>query len=444
MACSLPCDTLPCSEPCPKLLPCGLHLCPGLCSEACLKCCTECDTGVFPAHHQAQLSCGHTFDVQKLDILWALKDLYNVDEDGVIKGGGVTQLADFGVLRCPECWEPSQDIARYELANQLQDLPATIEYFHAKIGTKLSELHKDVSLSAELLCYSFQGFCKDLKSGPLGGKHNQRAIWDRGNTMFEIQQKATKFRDEIVLPFESNITRLAIFINNVNILERMASPFKLRYDLVYFQCRLVTLEDALLVYRHLLKLEPADQHTSIIAEGLRVKIQEQAIGEVISLGHKIADSKDLHLKRVEVELRIIQIHLHMILKKLDVISGLNVPASLENIRKLVLKFPDTAGKLLKTYVSLRSYINNGTLPTRFADLYTKESKELAPMFKQHKMDTLQYCSHKHPFSGSTFEECPECGKEVALPVEEARVDAHKVLDPQAFLDYFRAKRAASA
>ncbi|MCJ1396935.1 hypothetical protein MMC11_000127 [Xylographa trunciseda] len=379
-----------------------------------------------------------------LDDFWGLKDLYKTDGNGVVEKGGVTQVSDYGVLRCPDCWEPSRNVARYELANQLQDLPATIEYFHSKIGRKLSELHRDFSNVEDLLCYTFRGFCKSLKPGPLGGQHNQRVIWDRGNTMLEIQQKTTKFRDEIVAPFESNVARLGIFLNNAKILENVVSPFSLRYDLVYFHCRLVTLEDALQVYQQLLKLEPADQHTSLIAEGLRAKIEEQSVGEVISLGRKIATSKELHLKRIEVELRIIQIGLHMILRKLGIISGLNVPASFDSILDLVRKFPDTAGKLLRTFLSIRPHVDNGIMPTRSADLYTKESKELAPMFKQHKMGTLRHCEYKHPFSGSTFDDCPECGKEVTPPAPQPQVNIEKVLDPQAFLNYFRAKRAASS
>ncbi|MCJ1318459.1 hypothetical protein MMC15_003787 [Xylographa vitiligo] len=350
-----------------------------------------------------------------LDTFWALKDTYKIDGNGVIENGAVTQLPNFGILKCPDCWEPSRDAARYELANQLQDLTTTIEHFHSKIGRKLSEIHQDYSLSEELLYHTFRGFCENLKRGPLGGKYNQQAIWDRGNTLREIQQKATKFRDDIVAPFESNITRLANFVQNTNILECVASPFRLRYDLVYFQCRLITLEDALQVYQYLLKIEPADQHTSIIAQSLRIQIQEQSVGEGLSLGRKITASKSLHLKRIEVELRIIQIGLHMILKKLDIVSGLNVSASLSNIRELVQQFPDTAGKLLRTFISLRTYVNNGTIPTRFADLYTEDTKELAPLFKQHEMGKLQYCMHKHPFSASTFVECPECGTEVAPP-----------------------------
>ncbi|MCJ1432453.1 hypothetical protein MMC27_001809 [Xylographa pallens] len=373
-----------------------------------------------------------------LDIFWGLKDTYKIDKSGVIEDGAVTQLPNFGILKCPDCWEPSRNTVRYELANQLQDLTTTIEHFYSKIGRKLSELHKDYSHTEELLFHTFRGFCENLKPGPLGGKHNQRVIWDRGNTMLEIQQKATKFRDDIVTPFEHNIARLADFVKNTDILDHVASPFGLRYDLVYFQCRLVTLKDALQVYQYLLKLKPTDQHTSIIAEGLRIKIQEQSVGEILSLGRKITASKDLHLKRVEVELRIIQLGVHMILKKLDVISGLNVSASLSNIHELIRSFPDTAGKLLRTFISFRTCVNNGTIPARFADLYTKDTKELGPLFKQHKMGTLHYCVHKHPYSSSTFVDCPECGKEEALPIHQPQVNAYQVLDPRAFIEHYRA------
>ncbi|MCJ1292585.1 hypothetical protein MMC34_004136 [Xylographa carneopallida] len=359
--------------------------------------------------------------------------------NGAIEDAAVTQLSNFGMLACPDCGEPSRDTKRYEFANQLQDLTITMEHFHSKFGRKLSELHKDYAHMEQLLCYTFQGFCKSLKAGPLGGQHNRRAIWDRCNTTREIQHKAIQFRDEIVVPFENDIIRLAKFVKNTHILENVVSPFGLRYDLVYSQCRLITLEDMLQIYQYLIMIKPTDHHTSIVAEGLRIMIQENSGGEVLSLGRKITASKDLHLKRIEVELRIIQISHHMILKKLNITSRVDVSASLSSIRELVLTFPDTAGKLLRTFTSLRTHVNNGTIPARIAELYTKETKALGPLFKEHKMGTLRHCAHKHPFSESTFADCPECGKEVALPTRQPEVDAHKVLDPQAFINYFKAK-----
>ncbi|MCJ1282588.1 hypothetical protein MMC26_001913 [Xylographa opegraphella] len=372
-----------------------------------------------------------------LDTRWALKNVYKVDGNGVIECGTVTQLPKLGILRCSDCNEPSRSTTRYELANQLQDLTTTIEHFYSKIGNKLSELHEDYLHSEEVLCLTFRGFTETLKPGPLGGKHNQRAIWVRGNTMLEIQDRATKFRDDVVTPFESNLARLAEFVKNTDILEHIASPFGVRYDLVYFQCRLVSLEDALQMYQHLLKLKAADQHTSIIAQGLRIMIHKQAAGEVVSLGRKIIASQDLHLKRIEVELKIIQVSLHLILKELHVVSGLSVSTCMNDIRELVEGFPDTAGKLLRTFISLQTHVDHGTIPARFARLYTEDTKELGAQFKQHQMGTVQYCLHKHPFSGSMFADCPECGREVAPPIQQPEVNAHKVLDPQAFLDFFK-------
>lgn len=433
MICSLPCDRLPCSEPCLRLLPCGLHLCPGLCSENCLTKCDECTTGLFPDSHLIQLPCVHAFEVMALDAMLGLEDFYQVDSDGSIRSVRITGLPELNGIHCPDCSKPIRDVGRYDVVNQLKELPATIDYFYAKIGRKLSQIVGDVFHSDEYLSRTFGAFCKTLKPGPLGGKHNQRTVWDRVNHMLEAQQKATRFRDNVVMLFEDNMTRLAQFLDNADVLDQMVSPLKLRFDLVYYCCRLVTLEDGLRVYKLLTTLESADQHTSIIAEGLRLKILEQSCGEVKAMEARIADCKTSHLKRLEVELRIVQLCLHMILKSLDTISGLNVAASLARMRELCVTFPDTAGKMLGPYQKLRAYVEGGAAPKRFLDMYSKDSMALAPAYAKYQMGSLKYCKQKHPYCSANFKDCPECGREVPLPV---KVDNSKFLQEDAFLAHF--------
>ncbi|MCJ1476026.1 hypothetical protein MMC13_004690 [Lambiella insularis] len=382
-----------------------------------------------------------------LDNELGLEDLYQVDSDGLISGGKITRspnsinFLNSDGIQCPQCLKPIHDVHRYEAFNRLKALPSTIDYLYAKIGRSLSFAVRDIFNTEEYLDRTFKTLCTSLKSGPLAGKHNQRVVWARGNQMLEAQQKATTFRDEIVVPFEANITRLASYLDNASVLVQMVSPMKLRFDQVYYCCRLVTLEDALKVYRHLLTLEPADQHTSIIAEGLRLKILEQSCGEVKSLEARIMDCKKAHLKRLETELRIIQLSLHMILKSLGVVSGLNVAASLSAMRELCLTFPDTAGKMLGTYQRLRAYAEGGPAPERFLEMYTRDAVALAPLFAKYEMGQLTFCAHRHPYCGATFVDCPECGREVAMPVH---VDNTKFLREGDFMAGYAASLSTLA
>ena len=436
MICSIPCDRLPCSEPCLKFLACGLHVCPSLCSETCISVCTQCKTGMFQEDHQIQLSCGHVLGVETLDILWGIRDLYEVDPTGTITSGGMNKLLTCGHLRCPDCWQVVDNVERYDLANQLQELPSTLDSFYAKIAKKLSLIAGDIIRTEEFLRRTFAGFCKKLQSGPLGSRHNQRLLWDRGNAMLESQQKTVKFRDEIVRAFEENVQRLALFLNNPGFFNHMVFPFKLRYDLIHYQCRFITLEDCLKTLRYLQALDQLDQHTSIITEGLRVKVLDESLGQVTSMEEQITDATALNLKRVEVELRIIQARLHMIVKSLGTDSGLDTSASLQRMRELCLQFPNSAGKLLGTYQAVRAHIEGGPAPTSSMELYTRASHELLPLLGKHKEGNLQYCVYRHPFCSVNFTECPECGREEAPLNSGPRVDPSKLLQEDAFLAHF--------
>lgn len=83
MPCSAPCNRLPCSKRCTRLLPC-YHRCPGICGEDCLPDhCKECGMKVdaevdmieFKKYGEIDLdetpvvtlACGHFFTTETLD-----------------------------------------------------------------------------------------------------------------------------------------------------------------------------------------------------------------------------------------------------------------------------------------------------------------------------------------------------------------------------------------
>ena len=436
MVCSLPCDQLPCSEPCTKFLSCGIHVCPGLCSEACISECTQCKNGSFPDEHQIRLDCGHTFTVKEVDAAFNLKDYYEVDENGTIKAGSVSKIPSPESLRCPECCRPVCKAQRYALASQLQDMIPTIERYYAKMGRKLATAAADLFGTGDILHDNAERFFQQLQTGPLRAPKNKRLVFDRGNMTLELQQHVTKLRDELVLPFEDNLQRLVPFVNNPDVLAQVVPTFQFRYRLVYYLCRLVTLEDGLKVFQYLSQLDDIDPHTFILIEGLKAKISDHSIAELKSLETTIAESTAGYLPRIEVELRLAQLGFHSILKGLAVNSAIDPKTSLEKIHQLCQRFPETAGKLagpVKEFEQRLKTAKGGEVAGRFLDIYGKGSKDLVFKLGGWKVGGLTHCAHHHPYSTNSFSSCPECGREVQVTAPEVFQDAKELATSEAFM-----------
>ncbi|MCJ1252883.1 hypothetical protein MMC24_000689 [Lignoscripta atroalba] len=351
---------------------------------------------------------------------------------GSIINGGVTRLA-LAAPGCPTCGASVEGVRRYAAFTQVQALPETIDRMYAKFGRKLDMFVSQMFLTEELLTTSFNFFSKKLRPGPLAGKHNQSIIWERGNAMMEVQQRITRFRDEFVVPFEDSLVRLARFLDNPGILKKPRSAFKIRYDFLYYRCRLITLEDASQLCRYITKLGQSTQHSSTLAEGLRMLIKEQALKNIKALEIRISDCNSLNLKRLEVELRLAQVCFHMLCRFLDTDSGVDVKASLRRVALLCQRYPDTAGNLYRSYRTIKAYVDGGPAPKRLYDVYGNETRGLWRDLGKHKTGNLAYCVYDHPYSTSTFPNCPECGKEVDAPPPREPIDYNSFLHEDDFL-----------
>lgn len=193
--CSLPCGRLPCNEPCTQLLLCG-HLCSGLCGEYCARTCTHCSIGSAPQKLQMHLKCGHSFDLEKMDMHVGLRNVYEIDSRGIIKRPQISSSMQFLHIKpcCPECSQSCVDMRRYAIFKQLQDLPDTIDRLYAKMGRKMDTFnHSMLNCRAELQA-TVQKFRESLKPGPLAGNANALLVRERGNAMMEVQQRIVNFR----------------------------------------------------------------------------------------------------------------------------------------------------------------------------------------------------------------------------------------------------------
>lgn len=313
---------------------------------------------------------------------------------------------------CPECRQPVRGTKRYALLEQLPSLSDKIDRLYAEFRRKLSFYVDDMFAWERHITdqVGFESFCKKFKNGPLGGCDDQTLVTERSIRLKEVQEQITKYRDEVVVPFEESFLCLASFLGVQDNLLISKSPFKLRYDLAYYQCRLIILEDAFKTYLYLSAIPNPTHYTLLLTYGIKYELSKHLQGEIHSMEAKFPEIEALRLNRLEVELRIAQACMHTLYRKLQGEgSGIDLPDSLQRILHLCILHPRTAGTLRRNYEALKDYILGAPGIKNFHELYAKNSVELYDSFKEHQLDRLAYCRNGHPFCYRTYDLCPECG-----------------------------------
>ncbi|MCJ1462198.1 hypothetical protein MMC07_000798 [Pseudocyphellaria aurata] len=383
--------------------------------------------GSVPAKPQLFLACGHHFDLETFDAHVGLKNVYDIDSTGVIKRALVNPSAmqAFGAdVCCPECGAACVNIRRYAIFKQLRDLPDTVDRLYAKMGRKMNMFMDLIVRSKDDLDTSFEAFSKSMRPGPLTGKTNERWVRDRGNAMMEVQQKIVNFRDDVVAKFENDLVLLADFFGNSEILASLNSPFKLRHDSLFYRCRLITLEESARMCELLEKLGHTSRHMTTLFRGLRDMTIAQALQNITNIRSSIVECEVQDLKRLEVELRLIQVSFHTVLEKLGQASDMDVDSSMEKVRKTCTQYPDTAGIFLPIHKPSKS----------FSGLFCKGEREFWRLWGRHEIGNIKYCTFGHPFSSKTFSGCPECGRKVEKRPQEVPIDYNKFLYENAFIE----------
>ena len=202
--CCLPCDRIPCSEPCAELLPCG-HLCPSLCGERCPTRCLQCITGQMASKVQMFLPCGHYFDVEFLDNHVGITKLYHLDSTGHIEKADLAtfekispkQLSHIAVS-CPLCDYDCKDVRRYALFHQLSTLEGSLDRLYSKFCRKLHIFMENIYDIKSELDKTFDNFTSTLRPGPLAGRRNEELIRHRGNAIGEVQHKISHFKGRVL------------------------------------------------------------------------------------------------------------------------------------------------------------------------------------------------------------------------------------------------------
>ncbi len=173
----------------------------------------------------------------------------------------------------------------------------------------------------------------------------------------------------------------------------------------------------------------SSQHMSVLYHGLREMTIQQARQNAEMLQSSISECEAQDLKRLEVELRLIQVSFRVILVT-GGIWNLDLKPNFDKARATCAQFPDTAGVFFPIYQSLRqSY--EGKPSSK--ELYTRENREFWRLWGHYKTGKLSYCQYGHPYSTSVFPGCPECGREVVPKKEDEAVNYNNFLREQDFV-----------
>lgn len=430
--CCLPCNRLPCSEHCTKVLPCG-HLCPSLCGERCSTKCVQCTTGAFPEKLQMFLACGHHFDVEVLDSYVGIHNLYQLSaKSGHINGvhlSSMEQTFDMSLPYCPSCGEGCEDVRRYAIIYQLRMTEGNIDRVYSKLCRNLNRFLSYMHDVKRDLDDSFPGFAGRLRPGPLTGRTNERLVSERGNAMTDVQGKIQRFRDDVVLPFEATIASLPALYNILECITGADQTFRLRFDALFYRCRLITLDEAVRMLAPLEAMCDRSEHSSLLTNGIRRMTIEEAKQRELDIEASIQECNLKKMKRLETEFRLFQLCFQIVPHDLGARNFIGAEANLQRVLELCETFPDTAGLFMPSYQNIRRIISG--YQQQRNRLYTSEIRGTWWSWPRHHVGHLKCCDNGHWYSHKAWPSgCPECGREVPKPEP---VDPKKFLKEDAFV-----------
>ena len=324
--------------------------------------------------------------------------------------------------------------------DQRRTLSDTTDRLYAKAGRNLKIFTDEVYAKEASLAPTFTSFglALDENCGPLTGQRDHDLVRQRVNRLVEVQSQIVNFRDEVIIPVQDS---LACIENS----SPTIPPFKLRFDLLFYRCRFITLDEGLRTFSYLQKQQneredPVD-HITVICQALKIKIATESIGNIMKIGSKITECDTLNLKRLEVEFRLLQMHFFMIAKAFgvkEVDVAFDFLASLKRVTELCDEYPHTAAMFLQLASDLSGFYRGGKAPNRYKEWNTEEIKALSVSWGEHEIGHLKTCQYKHPYSSKTFKNCPECGQETSrTAANPINYDSYLMNDATAFMAAFK-------
>lgn len=191
MLCGLPSGIITCNELLEYDMPCG-HIFPGLCGEDTPTSCVECQTGSKPTSTMINLTCGHNFEVDKLD---RHVKFPTIDNKSSIKSLLLRKITDYN-LTCPTCGKGIEDVERYNVLKEIEDLPINVDKLISEIGHNLYGFGKSISFNERQLRRTFSDFCNEIRPTPLAASKNRYKVQERTKELMELQEQISAVKSK--------------------------------------------------------------------------------------------------------------------------------------------------------------------------------------------------------------------------------------------------------
>lgn len=238
----------------------------------------------------------------------------------------------------------------------------------------------------------------------------------------------------MVKVFQANAVEVENFIGRPEIFTSPNFSFDLRYDLLFFRCRLAILQEALRMSDFLKPLNDPSQQIQALAQGLRTMTSQESVGNVILAEEAIGKCAEKKMYCLEVELRLVQLSFHIVARTSGVNSKMDTDKCCERVTRLCRQYPDTAGKFVKAYRNVERTLRTFQV---MGPLYVAENVEVWRRWGRHVVGHLSRCRYGHPYSTATFEGCPDCGREVEMLATPEPINYESFMKNDEFLAKMR-------
>ena len=190
--------------------------------------------------------------------------------------------------------------------------------------------------------------------------------------------------------------------------------FKIRLLVLHLRHRLTILEDSMHIVETLRDQNTKTDHSRLLIEELSKMTADHAVQNVEILSPIIEDCISRSLKRLEVEMRLLQISFMVVASQVDQDYHFDCTTSLDLVSSLCKEFPDTAGLFLEASRHVKRSLTN-PLSLRTHVIFTRTASDLWRQWGNHQIGHLVQCDLGHMHSAATFATCPECGRYVETP-----------------------------
>ncbi|OJD25880.1 hypothetical protein ACJ73_02754 [Blastomyces percursus] len=263
-----------------------------------------------------------------------------------------------------------------------QKLTSIVDCLIMNVGRKYYMLGKRLQRFDIMLREISKLFRSQIRSSPFPVGHNRRVIQERGSGIAEAQAHVLEIKEQLVIPLEEDLRHLH---EELQILPKTNSPFRLRFVLLFYRCRYAFLVD-------LLKTSECFNDPScqcrILAEFIRRTVIIHSNRNTSNLNNSIIEYESKSLKTLEVEKRLLQREFYSLAKravKLFIVDEVAISRTkqraLVDLWQATLFVPAEVGCVERVW-------------------------------ENPQCGKLVNCGNHHVYPAESFDDCPECGKDV--------------------------------